>query len=429
MARRRISIVPVLLVNFIGTLGFSIVLPFLIFLVLRFDGNPLLYGFLAATYPAMQLIGAPILGKWSDVVGRRKVLLLSQAGTLLSWIVFAAALFLPKSVLLESGTLVLTLPLVVLFAARALDGITGGNISVANAYLADITEEEQRTRNFGRMAVSSNLGFIAGPMLAGMLGATVYGEVIPVFAAMGISLMATVVIFFWLPESKPCVMKQAVGHSTVRLVLGQELKECYELQEAGPIKLKDALMQKGIPFLLSMYFVIYLGFSIFYTAFPLHASGGLKWTVTDTGGFFAVLSFLMVIVQGPVVSRLSKRCSDAFMIIVGTAILGTSFLLMTFPQKWVVFTAAVPFALGNGLMWTSFLSTLSKAAGERYQGAIQGFGGSVGSAASIIGLIGGGLLYGILGADTFFVSAGIIFLCFLMSFRLPGLQRRTDLPQ
>jgi MFS family permease len=137
----RLSLYPILLVNFIGTLGFSIVIPFLIFLVSKFGGNSQIYGVLGATYPAFQLLGAPILGKWSDIFGRRKILLLSQCGTLLSWIIFLSALFLPVIVLKDIhsdmfGTFALTVPLIILFFARALDGLTGGNISVAHAYLA-----------------------------------------------------------------------------------------------------------------------------------------------------------------------------------------------------------------------------------------------------------------------------------------------------
>jgi len=126
---KNISLFPILLINFIGTMGFSIVLPFLVFLVTDFGGNALVFGIVAAMYPAFQLVGAPILGRWSDQYGRKKVLLISQGGTLVAWIIFLVALFLPVDNIFAVdsavfGTFVITLPLLVLFLARALDGIT-----------------------------------------------------------------------------------------------------------------------------------------------------------------------------------------------------------------------------------------------------------------------------------------------------------------
>src|ERR671913_2144725 len=186
---KKTQLFPILLVNFIGTMGFSIVLPFLVFLVTDFGGNALVYGLLAATYPAFQLIGAPLLGRWSDIYGRKKILLVSSGGTLAGWVIFLIALFLPINNLFSIdftiiGTFVITLPLAALFLARAIDGLTGGNVSVASAYVADISSNENRSKNFGKMAISSNLGFIVGPALAGILVGTVYGEVLPVLAAL-----------------------------------------------------------------------------------------------------------------------------------------------------------------------------------------------------------------------------------------------------
>jgi MFS family permease len=184
----RTPIIPILAVNFIGTLGYSIVMPFLIFLVTRLGGNAVIFGVIGATYSAFQLIGAPLLGKYSDIYGRKPILLLSQVGTLLAWLLFLVALMVPNVSLAEIdsawlGEFTLTLPLLILFLGRALDGITGGNISVANAYLVDISSEDNRKSNFGKMAASSNLGFIAGPVLAGLLGATALGEILPTLAA------------------------------------------------------------------------------------------------------------------------------------------------------------------------------------------------------------------------------------------------------
>ena len=230
-----ISLLPVLSVNFVGTLGFSIVVPFLVFLVTRWGGNALVYGLIGATYSAFQLIGAPILGRWSDRYGRRKILLLSQLGTVVSWIVFLIAFFVPVRIIgdVDSTTLgqfTLTLPLILLFLARAADGITGGNVSVANAYLADITDEENRSRNFGRMALSGNLGFVLGPALAGLLGATIYGEILPVVAALVISILAALIIVFGLKEYDPCTLYRPPEPRSLRKIFGQEHKECKDSQ-------------------------------------------------------------------------------------------------------------------------------------------------------------------------------------------------------
>jgi len=210
---KQVPLYPLLLSNFIGTLGFSIVLPFLVFLVIDFGGNAIVFGILSAIYPAFQLIGAPILGRWSDIYGRKKVLLLSHGGTLVGWIIFLFALFLPVENLFNInsaliGTFVITIPLVVLFLARALDGITGGNVSVANAYLADVSTDVNRSKNFGKIAVSANLGFIVGPAIAGILGSTIYKEMLPVLAALFLSLVTLIVIGFTLKESKPTVLVQ-----------------------------------------------------------------------------------------------------------------------------------------------------------------------------------------------------------------------------
>ena len=423
---KQIPLYPLLLINFIGTLGFSIVLPFLIFLVIDFGGNAIVYGILAAMYPAFQLIGAPILGRWSDIYGRKKVLLISHGGTLVGWIFFLIALFLPGENLFRInsalfGTFVITLPLVMLFLARSIDGLTGGNISVANAYLADISSDENRSKNFGKMAISSNLGFIVGPALAGILGATIYQEILPVLAALLLSLITLIVISSTLKESKPqlvVVTKQFLEKESIRKVFAHECKECYQAPNPKKLKFKDVFKLKHISFLIVLYFFIFLGFNIFYTSFPIHAVSGLKWSITEMGIFYAVLSGIMVLVQGPVLRKALKKFSEEKLVIIGSIILGTNFILFVSNNNIFIYVAAVLFAVGNGLMWPSFMSILSKSAGNVYQGLIQGVSSSFGSLASIIGLIVGGFLYNIIGGSTFLISGGIIFVVFIMSFRL-----------
>jgi DHA1 family tetracycline resistance protein-like MFS transporter len=401
---------PILLVNFIGTMGYSIVLPFLIIIVLRFGGDELIYGALGATYSFFQLIGAPILGRWSDKIGRRKVLLISQSGTFLAWLIFLIALIVGKNESWSTQKLLfLSLPLLLIFMARALDGITGGNVSVANAYLADITSEKDRNKNYGKMAASANLGFIAGPVLAGLLGATVFSEVLPVAAAMLISLIAIIVIKFQLIESNPCTISTPIDQTITRKIFGLEHKECHKMTGEGSLSFMEVMKRGPIASMIILYFLIFLAFNFFYVAFPIYASRDLSWTVLELGIFFSIMGGLMVLVQGPLLTKLSARYKDEQLIIAGSIMLFGSFIFYTGTSYLSIGIAVVLFAGGNGIMWPSFLSVLSKRAGDD-QGVVQGFASSAGSLASIIGLIGGGLLFGILNANTFLLSAGVMFI-------------------
>ncbi|MGN6624154.1 MAG: MFS transporter [Candidatus Nitrosocosmicus sp.] len=427
---KQISLFPLLLSNFIGTISYSIVLPFLVFLVIGFGGNSLIYGIVSAIYPAFQLIGAPVLGRWSDIYGRKKILLLSNGGTLVGWIIFVSALFLPvwhvisinSSIL---GSFIITIPLMVLFAARALDGITGGNISVANAYLADVSEDKDRSKNFGKLSISANLGFIVGPALAGVLGGTIYKELLPVISAVLISSMAFVVVGFMLKESKP---KESVAitfpeRKNINKVLSFECKECYKAPNPKKLGYKDVLKIKDISFLIILYFFIFLGFNIFYTAFPNHAVVGLKWSVTQMGIFYAVLSGMMIFIQGPILRKAIQILSEQKLVIIGSLILGINFILFVANNTALAYVAAILFAFGNGIMWPSFMSILSRRAGTDNQGVVQGVASSFGSIASIIGLIMGGLLYNTIGSTTFLISAAVIFLVFIMSFQLLKIEK------
>ncbi len=408
---QRSPLTPILAVNFVGALGFSIVLPFLIFLVTRLGGNALVYGIMGATYSFFQLIGAPILGRWSDRFGRRRILLLSQLGTLISWGIFLLALFLPVTplVAIDSsvlGAFTLTIPLIVLFLARALDGITGGNVSVANAYLADITPEDERTTNFGKMAMSSNLGFILGPALAAVLGATTMGEVPPVVAALLISLIATVIIIR-LPNPDPCTMESNPESTSVRRIMGQDQKECYEMKPVDYLSTADVFRLPGVAAVLTLYFLVFLAFNFFYIAFPVWAVSGLEWTLLETGVFFSVMGLAMVVVQGPVLKRVSAMFSDQVLVVAGSAILAASFAFFTSLNPVVIYAGTLLLALGNGVMWPSIMAILSKTTDANYQGAVQGVASSVGAVASIAGLLLGGLLFAFIGASVFLISTGL----------------------
>lgn len=421
-----VSLTPLLWVVFIATLGFSLVLPFLVFLVIDFGGNAFLYGLAGATYSACQLVGAPILGRWSDRVGRRRVLLLSQGGTLLAWQLFLVALLVPVTPIVAVsssviGAFTLTVPLVLLFAARALDGLTGGNVAVATAYLADITPEADRSARFGRLAVAQNLGFVVGPAAAGVLGSSPLGPLVPVVGAIVISVLALGVIATRLPESRPRPWVDRPRPECVGKVLGQEPRDCHEVRGPARLALRDMLSIAGVGVLLSAHFLVYLAFNFFYVAFPVHAAS-LDWSARDVGLFLSYLSALMALVQGPALARLSRRFADRTLIGVGGPLLAAGFLLLMPLSVWSVTLAAALIAVGNGLMWPALLALLSKAAGTDAQGSVQGFASAASAVASIIGLIVGGVFYGVLGPNVFLMSAVTVMLAWTATRVLPAVR-------
>jgi len=413
-------IFPILLVNFIGILGYSVVIPILIFIVSDLGGNGFIYGILGATYPFFQFIGAPILGRLSDTIGRKKVLIISQAGTFVAWILFIAAFALPKTTFWSqntslTGSYAMTLPLIVIFIARAFDGFTGGNISVANAYLSDISTDEDRNKNFGTMGASTSLGFIIGPAFAGILASTVMGEVLPIIIAACISLVAIFVIQFRLNETVPCVVKtNKVSLRNIRRFFQVELKDCYtegskELQEENNKGWKHIIQIEGIPLLYTIYFLTFFAFSLFYAGLPIYASTVLKWTTGDLGFFLAYSSLLMIFIQGPVLGRVSQRITSQNLVLIGSVLLACSFFLLLRQDLISLYVANTLLSIGNGLMWPSFLALLSATGNSNTQGAIQGYGTSMGSIASMLGLVIGGTLF-----ESFttwvFVGGGVIFL-------------------
>lgn len=410
--RTSTSLIPLFLVSFIGTLGYSIVLPSLVYVVQRVGGNEFMFGVIGASYSAFQLIGSPLLGHLSDKFGRKRLLLVSEAGSVVGWIFFLVALSVPVTALFGfhtglTGLVTLTVPLVFVLIARAIDGITAGDVSVANAYVADIVAHEDRKKAFGRMGMAANLGFVVGPVLAGLLADSRYGLLLPIVVALATSILAVILTIWLLPEP------------TQKMENGAP-------KQQSKLSFADALRIGGMPLLMAIYFVFYFAFSLFVAAIPLYAVEILHWSVTETGVFFTVLSIVIVVTEGPILTMLNKRVSAEALVTIGTFIITLSYLALLIPNPVLAYSCAVLYALGNGLMWPSFLSLLADRAGEEHQGYIQGIGNSVGSLASIIGLLLGGLLFRPMGEHIFWLPAGLVLLVALMSF---GLRRRAQLDQ
>ncbi|MEM1413569.1 MAG: MFS transporter [Myxococcota bacterium] len=396
---------PILAVHFLGTLGFSLAIPFLVYIVRDLGGASWTYGLVGATYSACQFVGAPLLGRWSDRAGRRPVLVASQVGTLAAWGLFLVALSVPVSVLGAFAGATLTLPLLLVFAARALDGATGGNISVANAYVADLTRDHGEVRQvaFGRMGMAASLGFAIGPAVAGLLGGTVWGPRLPIALAALLALVTTVAIFLLLDEPKGRCPNGPPPPSSTESGLGQQAKPCHG--EEAP-RGQAVWRQPAVARALVATFLLFLAFNFFFAGFPVHAVEVFGWDPSELGFFFGVLALVMMAAQGPLLGAASRRLPGTVVFALGIALLVAAMFTFELPAGPVSYLGAVFYAAGNGLSWPTFQARVAELGGEA-QGAVQGAVTSAASLASIVGLVAGGALYPAVGAGLFTVAAAL----------------------
>lgn len=238
--------IPAYLLTFVNVLGFGILLPVLPFVVEDYGGSKVVYGALLSSYSIFQAIGAPYLGGLSDSVGRKKILALSQAGTLLSWVIFGVAYFLPATPVFG-----IALPLIVIAIARVLDGITGGNNAVANAYVADISDQKEKSYIFGAMGGVAGLGLIIGPGLGGLLSSGPIGYLGMVLGAGLLSTITLISIFLWLKESLPLEKRRPRQKEP----LWNSLRLLHRIKKLDPK-----------PIILNIYFIRFL-FSIMMAAY------------------------------------------------------------------------------------------------------------------------------------------------------------------
>jgi DHA1 family tetracycline resistance protein-like MFS transporter len=347
------------------------------------DRGYLLLGALIAVFPLMQFACAPILGELSDKFGRKPVLLFSLLGTGLGYVVFALGVYLQS--------------LPTLFLARALDGATGGNISVAQAAISDSTLPEHRARNFGLIGAAFGLGFILGPYLGGKLSdpavVSWFDAATPFWFAALLSLGNALFVRFRLPETLK------VRQQDKRIDWRKSAKNINHAWALGPLRS-----------LFVTTFLFQFGFSSFTTFSSVFLIDRFGFTQGSLGDFYAYLGLWIAFSQAVITRQVNRRLAEVEVLRWSLFAAGLSILLYLVPSQWWGLLLVAPvFAAFNGLCQANLLGLLSRSAGGRIQGEVLGINASVQALGQAMPPLMSGVIAGILGpAAPIVVSAAVI---------------------
>ncbi len=400
-------------VAFLSSLGFSIVMPFMVFLVTRFGGNAFVLGALSASFWVAQLIGSTWLGALSDRIGRKRVLFRSQLGAMAAWLIFLCAPGAPRVEFarVESaavGTFVVTLPLALIALARITDGLFNGSVSVANAYMADLADDERKV-GYARLGAASSFGFVVGPVISGLVARTDTGVTAVLVLALVLSAIAALLVRFRLPAvpPRPTTAIEVVRAGGIRAhkPLGGG---CPEAVRHPRWRVREVLAIPRLRSMIALYFLIYLAFSVFAAALPIHAVVDVGYTVTELARLYVTLALALAATERFVLPKIARKLATSVNAAGGCSLLIVAYLLISLSSEAALIAGAVFYGVGNGLMWPSYLVMLSRSGPAEYQGSVQGVGSSTGSLASIIGTVTGGILYVTIGVATFYVSAAAV---------------------
>jgi DHA1 family tetracycline resistance protein-like MFS transporter len=356
---RKTQFLLIFLTILLSTIGFGVCIPVLPLYAEKFGATELQNGMLVGVFSLVMFIAAPLWGRLSDRIGRRPVLVISILGSALGYFVMGWA-----------GSLVW------LFISRIIDGVSGGNVATAQAYIADITKPEERSKAMGMIGAAFGLGFVIGPAIGGILAAKVSPNA-PFFFVAALCLVNALLVYTSLPESLP-VEKRRASHTE------QPLSEMLNHAD-GSLYLS----------VVAAYFVCLAAFSIMTAIFALFAEKRFGMDALHVGYVMAAIGIVGVIMQGGVVRRILPKYGEVKLARAGILSLLASFVLLPLVGGLgALYAVSCLIAIGNSLVQPTLSGLGSRSVDAMWQGRAMGFLQGAASLGRGLGAIAGGWLLG-----------------------------------
>lgn len=357
---------PIFLIVLVDVLGFTIVIPLLALYAEKFGASPLVATTLVSCYAVCSLVSTPIIGRLSDQYGRKRLLMISQAGTCAGFVMLGVS---------EALWMV--------FVGRILDRITAGNLSIAQAYISDHTTPENRSKAFGVIGVAFGIGFMFGPAMGGWLGD--YGMHVPFIVASCLSLLSMVCTYTMLTDEKP--PQQDPGKQALP---GGKRPGAFDIATY-----KEYFRRPKLGSLYAQFFLFTFGFSTFTSGFALFAERRFHWTAKEVGYLCMYGGLLGILLQGGLIGRLVKRFGEAKLVIAGFISMIVGYAMLGFAETlWFLLVVATITSFGNGILRPVLTSRITQAVGRHEQGVAIGISGSLSSVAMTMAPPAGGALIG-----------------------------------
>jgi MFS transporter, DHA1 family, tetracycline resistance protein len=384
----------VLFIVFLDLMGFGIILPQLPFYAIRYHVSPVQVTLIFSIFSICQFIAAPVLGLISDRHGRRPVLVFSQLGSAIGYIILGLV------TQLNIANVAVAISLI--YLARIIDGFSGGNISTAQAYISDVTTPERRATGMGLLGAAFGIGFAVGPFLGGIIGNDTNRASWPAFTAAAFSFAAMILSWIRLPEShshRP-VAEEIWLHPS-RLVPILKRTVLFQLLMISFVAMAAFTMLEGI-------IGVYLYHK--YTYGPQHKPYGIQ----QLGYYFGYLGFFIVVVQGGLMGRLTKRFGEWPVAITGAILvsigMGVYVITGRMPLLSILLIAGAINAVGRSLQQPPIATLISKHSERSEQGAVFGLYHGLGSLARVVGPVTAGFVFEHVGMTSPFAVAGIVML-------------------